>query len=209
MKIFESKQIAKIDAYTIEHEPISSVDLMERAASILFDWIAAHFPAPQNCKLFVGPGNNGGDGLALARMLAEKDYVVEVFLVRTGKQLSEDAEINMQRLKISKKVTLYEMLGIESMPWLFPDDLVIDALFGSGLSRPLEGLALSVVKAINASEAKVVAIDIPSGLMGEDNSRNNYRGIVRADFTLSFNSRSWLSYFRKMLPLLASGKFYR
>lgn len=186
MKIFESKQIAKIDTYTIEHEPISSVDLMERAASILFDWIAAHFPAPQNCKLFVGPGNNGGDGLALARMLAEKDYVVEVFLVRTGKQLSEDAEVNMQRLKISKKVTLYEMLGIESMPWLFPDDLVIDALFGSGLSRPLEGLALSVVKAINASEAKVVAIDIPSGLMGEDNSRNNYRGIVRADFTLSF-----------------------
>lgn len=186
MKIFSAKQIAEIDAYTIEHEPVSSVDLMERASGEICCWIIDRFPVPQNCKIFVGPGNNGGDGLALARMLADKNYAVEVFVLRISDKLSVDAETNLQRLRTLKNVDLYEMTSIESMPWLFKDDIVIDAIFGSGLSRQLNGLALDVVKAINASDANVISIDIPSGLMGEDNSQNNLRGIVRADFTLCF-----------------------
>ncbi|PKQ65500.1 bifunctional ADP-dependent (S)-NAD(P)H-hydrate dehydratase/NAD(P)H-hydrate epimerase [Labilibaculum filiforme] len=186
MKIFSAKQIAKIDAYTIEHEPIMSIDLMERAASKIFKWIVSHFPAPQNCKIFVGPGNNGGDGLALARMLAVKNYAVEVHVLRITDKLSTDAAKNLERLNGLNTLDLYEMSSIESMPWLFKDDIVVDAIFGSGLSRPLEGLVLDVVKAMNASEANVIAIDIPSGLMTEDNSENSGRGIVRADYTLSF-----------------------
>ncbi|MPQ46011.1 NAD(P)H-hydrate dehydratase [Marinifilum sp. N1E240] len=186
MKIFPSSLVAKIDAYTIENEPISSVDLMERATLKLFNKIVDKFPAPRNCKIFVGPGNNGGDGLALARLLAEKNYTVEVFLVKISNTLSDDAEVNLQRLKLLKAVDIYELASADAMPWLFPDDIVIDAIFGSGLSRSIEGVALEVVKAINASEAKVIAIDIPSGLMGEDNSNNNYHGIVKADITLSF-----------------------
>jgi len=186
MKIFTSKQIAKIDAYTIEHEPISSIELMERASGELFKWIVARFPAPQNCKIFVGPGNNGGDGLALARMLSDKNYTVEVFLVIISDKRSKDADANLQRLKQSSAVDLYELSSADAMPWIFSDDVVIDALFGSGLLRPLDGLALEVVKAINAGEANVISIDIPSGLMGEDNSQNSSRGIVKADFTLSF-----------------------
>jgi len=186
MKIFPSSLVAKIDAYTIENEPISSVDLMERATLKLFNKIGDKFPAPRNCKIFVGPGNNGGDGLALARLLAEKNYTVEVFLVKISNTLSDDAEVNLQRLKLLKAVDIYELASADAMPWLFPDDIVIDAIFGSGLSRSIEGVALEVVKAINASEAKVIAIDIPSGLMGEDNSNNNYHGIVKADITLSF-----------------------
>jgi NAD(P)H-hydrate epimerase len=186
MKIFSAKQIAEIDAYTIENEPIRSIDLMERAANEVCKWLMKAFPAPQNCKIFVGPGNNGGDGLALARLLAANKFSVEVFVLRIKNQLSPDAETNLERLQKMKNLDLYEMTSIDSMPWLFKDDLVIDAIFGSGLSRPLEGLALDVVTAINASDANVIAIDIPSGLMGEDNSQNNKRGIVKAKHTLSF-----------------------
>ena len=186
MKVFPSSKIAEIDAYTIEHEPIESIDLMERASSKLLSKIVEKFPAPQSCKIFVGPGNNGGDGLALARMLAEKDYKVEVFLLKISNKLSVDAEANLQRLKLVKSVAIYEIRTIEAMPWLFPDDIVIDAIFGSGLTRPVEGFTLEAIKAINTSDATVIAIDIPSGLMGEDNSSNNYSGIVQADFTLSF-----------------------
>ncbi|WP_421918372.1 NAD(P)H-hydrate dehydratase [Marinifilum sp.] len=186
MKIFPVQKIAEIDTYTIEHEPIESIDLMERASKELFKRILKKFPAPGNCKIFVGPGNNGGDGLALARMLAEKNYAVEVFIVKVTDQLSKDAEKNLQRLKLAKKVDIYEMVKVDAMPWLFPEDIVIDAIFGSGLSRPIEGLAFEVVKAINASEASVVSVDIPSGLMGEDNSKNNCHGIIKANFTFSF-----------------------
>ncbi|PKQ66081.1 hypothetical protein BZG01_12020 [Labilibaculum manganireducens] len=186
MKIFTARQIAEIDAYTIAHEPISSIDLMERAAGQIFKWITSHFPAPQSCRIFAGPGNNGGDGLALARMLADKNYAVEVFVLRINDKISAEAEVNLERIRNLNTLDLYEMTSIESMPWLFKDDIVVDAIFGSGLSRPLEELALDVVKAINNSDAKVIAIDIPSGLMGEDNSKNNLRGIVRADYTLSF-----------------------
>lgn len=186
MKIFPSARVAKIDAYTIENEPILSIDLMERAAGKLLDKVIEEFPAPRNCKIFVGPGNNGGDGLALARLLNQSSYSVEVYMLNITKKLSTDAEINLQRLKLIKTIDIYELASAEAMPWVFPDDIVIDAIFGSGLSRPLSGIALEVVKAINACEAKVIAIDIPSGLMGEDNSNNNSHGIVKADLTLSF-----------------------
>lgn len=186
MKIFESKQIAKIDGFTIEHEPIASIDLMERASEKIFQWIVKRFPAPKNCKLFIGPGNNGGDGLAVARLLAELNYSVEVFIVRISDALSVDAQANYTRLENIKSLKVYSVDSMDAMPWLFPDDIVIDAIFGTGLSRPLSGLVLDVVKAINASEAKIISIDIPSGLMGEDNSENDKRGIVKANFTLSF-----------------------
>jgi NAD(P)H-hydrate epimerase len=186
MKIFPASKIAEIDSYTIENEPIASIDLMERASTKLFKKMIKKFPAPRNCKIFVGPGNNGGDGLAVARMLAEKDYAVEVFIIKITDQLSKDAEVNLQRLKIIKTVDIYELTSVDAMPWLFPDDIVIDAIFGSGLSKPIAGMVLEVIKAINASEATVVAVDIPSGLMGEDNSKSDCQGIVKADLTLSF-----------------------
>lgn len=186
MKVFSAEQISKIDTFTIEHEPIASIDLMERASSKIYNWIVGKFPSPQNCKIFIGPGNNGGDGLAVARMLAEKNYSVEVFLLKISDKIASDAQVNLSRIQNKKNLDIYELTSIDNMPWLFPDDIVIDAVFGSGLSRPLSGLALEIVNAINASEANVVSIDVPSGLMCEDNSTNNTRGIVQADYTLSF-----------------------
>jgi len=186
MKIFSTKQIATIDAFTVEKEPISSIDLMERAAGKLCKSIIDIYPEPVCCKIFVGPGNNGGDALTLARLLAEKNYTVEVYLLKISSHLSPNAKKNLQRLKLVERIALFEIDSKESIPWIFPDDLVIDGIFGAGLSRPIAGLTFDVVTAINASEAKVVAIDIPSGLMGEDNSQNDKDGIIRSDITLSF-----------------------
>lgn len=185
MKIFSSSQIAEIDAYTIKNEPISSIDLMERASLKLHDWIVERYNRERNLKIFVGPGNNGGDGLALARMLAEVDYTVDVFILKISKQLSADCQMNLDRLKIQNTVSIFEIVKAEEFPFINRDDVVVDALFGSGLSRPLNGLVKGLVHHINDSKAEVVAVDIPSGLFGEDNSNNDLNNCIHADFTLS------------------------
>ncbi len=186
MKIFRSKQIAEIDAYTIKNEPISSIDLMERASLKLYEWIIERYHQEQSFKIFVGPGNNGGDGLALARMLADAKYSVEVYIPQISGKLSFDCQKNLDRLKNQTAVSITYITSCEMFSALDEECIVVDALFGSGLSRPLEGLVKDVVKLINDSKAEVVAIDIPSGLFGEDNSLNDLDNCIHADFTLSF-----------------------
>uniref|UniRef100_UPI00356576B7 NAD(P)H-hydrate epimerase n=1 Tax=Ancylomarina sp. TaxID=1970196 RepID=UPI00356576B7 len=160
MKIFRSKQIAEIDAYTIKNEPISSIDLMERASLKLYEWIVDRYNQDQSFKIFVGPGNNGGDGLALARMLAKANFQVEVHLVKISKNLSVDYQMNLNRLKIKNSVSIFEISNSNDFPIISEDFVVIDALFGSGLSRPLDGLVKDLVKLINDSKAEIVAVDI-------------------------------------------------
>jgi len=186
MKIFKSKQIAEIDAYTIEKEPVVSIDLMERASRKIFDWIKERFCHEQYFKILVGPGNNGGDGLALARLLAQDGFQVEVFILKVSPHLSADCQMNLDRLKIQNLVSISEISSSKDYPVIKSKDLIIDALFGSGLSRPLNGLAKGLVQAINSCKAEVIAIDIPSGLFGEDNSMNASENCIRATFTLSF-----------------------
>ncbi len=186
MKIFCSKQIAEIDAYTIQKEPIASIDLMERASLKLFEWIFEQYTLQQKFKIFAGPGNNGGDGLALARMLAEAKFEVEVYLIKISKELSPDCQINLERLNSLSHVSIYEITKLDDFPSISEKSVVIDALFGSGLSRPLSGLVKDLVKLINDSKAEIIAIDIPSGLFGEDNSSNDLTNCIHADYTLSF-----------------------
>lgn len=186
MKLFSSKQVAKIDAYTIINEPIASTDLMERASLKLFKWIVEHYTFQQGFKIFVGPGNNGGDGLALARMLVEAKFDIAVYLVRISKELSPDSQINLDRLKSLGGVPIFEISSLDDFPSISEKSVVIDALFGSGLSRPLNEFVKGLVNLINDSKAEVVAIDIPSGLFGEDNSSNDLDNCIHADYTLSF-----------------------
>ncbi|MGZ2370697.1 NAD(P)H-hydrate dehydratase [Ancylomarina sp. YFZ004] len=186
MKIFCSKQVAEIDAYTIKNEPISSIDLMERASLKLYDWIIKRYSENQNFKIIVGPGNNGGDGLALARMLAKANFQVEVYLVKISRHLSTDCQMNLDRLKNQNAVSVIEITSLENFPILMEECIVVDALFGSGLSRPLDGLVKDVVKIINDTDVEVVSIDMPSGLFGEDNSDNKLDNCIHADHTLSF-----------------------
>jgi NAD(P)H-hydrate epimerase len=184
MKFFSTAEIKAIDKYTIEHEPIPSIELMERAVKAVHSWFANHYKPNDNpIYIFCGTGNNGGDGLALARLLANK-YKVSVFMAGKHNELSSDAQVNYDRLLQTPNVLIHILDNI--LPNIPQNTIVIDALFGSGLNRPLAGYIASLVQHINGSNATVISIDIPSGLMGEDNSTNINKNIIRAAHTLSF-----------------------
>lgn len=186
MKIFTSAQIHELDKYTIENEPISSLDLMERAAKTLVQAVTKLYPPSTPVVVFAGPGNNGGDALAMARMLAEKDYEVITYLFNISGKLSPDCAANKTRLHESKSVKEFiEVVNEFEPPRLEQGMLVIDGLFGSGLNKPLAGGFASLVKYINSSPAQIVSIDVPSGLMTEDNSYNVRANIIRATTTLT------------------------
>ena len=185
MKIFPSSSIKKLDAYTIENEPIASIDLMERAATVLTKAITDRWNTETPVTIFAGPGNNGGDALAVSRLLAEKGYQVSVYLFNTKGELSPDCEANKERLADVKNVDFHEVTSQFVPPVLTVDHVVIDGLFGSGLNKPLSGGFAAVVKYINASSAQIVAIDVPSGLMGEENTFN-----IKANICLLYTSPS-------------------
>ena len=186
MKIFTSAQIHELDKFTIEKEPISSLDLMERAAKALTQAITEMYSVTTPVVVFAGPGNNGGDALAVARLMADKNYQVSVYLFNINGNLSPDCAANKQRLQENKRIRQFvEVIEEFNPPALEANMLVIDGLFGSGLNKPLAGGFASLVKYINSSPAQVVAIDIPSGLMTEDNTYNVRANIIRADHTLT------------------------
>lgn len=186
MKIFTSTQIHELDKYTIEHEPISSLDLMERAAKSMTQAITNMYPTSAPFVVFAGPGNNGGDALAVARLLAEKNYQVSVYLFNINGKLSPDCSANKDRLKDIKRIQNFiEVVEEFDPPRLEQNMVVVDGLFGSGLNKPLAGGFASLVKYINASPAQVVSIDVPSGLMNEDNTYNVLANVIRANVTLT------------------------
>ena len=185
MKIFSSDKVRDIDKYTIKNEPIESIYLMERAATALYKWYIKKFERSHNILVFTGPGNNGGDGLALSRMLAGSGYKVKVFHLAFSSKTSKNWSINRDRLIDQNKAEYNELRDIEDLPYISPDNIVIDAIFGSGLDRTVEGITAQVIGKINDSGAKIISVDIPSGLFGEDNTGNNMDNIVKADYTLT------------------------
>ena len=189
MKIFTSAQIHELDKYTIDHEPIKSIDLMERAARAITRAITSEWSNATPIVVFAGPGNNGGDALAVARMLIEQGYDVQTFLFNISGHLSEDCAVNKARLSEKKVKSFTEVTQEFDPPRLEEETLVIDGLFGSGLNKSLAGGFASLVKYINSSPAKVVSIDVPSGLMTEDNSFNVRANIIRADMTLTLGQK--------------------
>ena len=186
MKLFTTKQIATLDKFTVQHEPVSDIDLMERASLQITNWLVQHFSSEQKMIFFAGPGNNGGDALAVARQMADLDFVCEVYRMDTGKDLKGSPAINWQRLEEQGKAKLSKIGSIKDFPETGENDVMVDGLFGSGLSRPLEGLAAEIIQWLNQCTNTIIAIDIPSGLMGEDNTDNDPDKILRADFTLTF-----------------------
>lgn len=190
MKIFTGAQIHELDKYTIEHEPIKSIDLMERAAKAIVKAITETWSDDVPVVVFAGPGNNGGDALAVARILAERCYTVNVFLFNITGRLSDDCKTNKLRITESRAVKNFtEVVNEFDPPKLEKGMLVIDGLFGSGLSKPLTGGFASLVKYINQSSATVVSIDVPSGLMTEDNTYNVRANIIQADYTFTLQQK--------------------
>ena len=190
MKIFTSTQISELDNYTIEHEPIKSIDLMERASKAFTRAITEKWSRETPVVVFAGPGNNGGDALAVARMLIEQNYQVQTFLFNISSHLSANCTENKSRLCDKKgRPLLTEVTQEFDPPRLEKGMLVIDGLFGSGLNKPLAGGFASLVKYINSSPAEVVSLDIPSGLMTEDNTYNVRANIIRANVTLTLQQK--------------------
>ena len=202
MKIFTGAQIHEQDTYTIEHEPIRSIDLMERAAKAVTRVITERWDSRTPVVVFAGPGNNGGDALAVARMLGEQDYQVSVYLFNIHNKLSDECSINKKRLGDGRRVKDFIEVTLDfDPPRLTAETLVVDGLFGSGLNKPLSGGFASLVKYINQSHCRVVSIDLPSGLMTEDNTYNIRTNIIKADLTLTFGQK-------KLSMLLADNQHY-
>jgi ADP-dependent NAD(P)H-hydrate dehydratase / NAD(P)H-hydrate epimerase len=194
MKIFTSEQVRTIDAFTIENEPIASIDLMERASVQITSWLCDVFEQDTRFSFFIGPGNNGGDGLAVARMLAIRNYAVDVYILKISGKLSLDAQINLERLRKSGMVKITEIAGEKDLQTPGADFVIIDAIFGSGLKRKIEGLASGVIQKLNILPNLRISIDIPSGLFGESMKEVDRECIFRADFTLALHAPS-LSFF--------------
>jgi ADP-dependent NAD(P)H-hydrate dehydratase / NAD(P)H-hydrate epimerase len=191
LKILTSPQTKQLDQYTIEHEPIASIDLMERACRAFTDWFVQHYRQNKKIGIVCGTGNNGGDGLGIARLLVEAHYNVRVWIVRGEVKESPDFKINFERAKISR-VNLAE-ISLPSDRGLFGGrDILIDALFGSGLSRPVEGIYAQVIRCFNETNAFKIALDIPSGLMADQPSKGE---IVQAHRTISFQLPKMVFFF--------------
>lgn len=184
MKILTANQIQEWDAYTLRHEPIASIDLMERAAKQCFLWLQEQGLLQYPFTLFCGKGNNGGDGLAIARMLAERSGTVSVYILEWGQKGTEEFQTNLNKLLAYKNVQITYIQEQSEFPILSENTIVIDALFGLGISRPLKGIALQLVSHINQSGCKIISIDLPSGLPADQAAAD--WPVIHADHTLSF-----------------------
>jgi ADP-dependent NAD(P)H-hydrate dehydratase / NAD(P)H-hydrate epimerase len=186
MKILSANEIREWDAYTLQHEPISSLDLMERAAARCLEWLELHYPSSVAYSIFCGKGNNGGDGLALARMLSQKDLLLNVYILEFGHLGTEDFQANLARLHHCSNVNIHFLQSEKQFPAIGKDEIVIDALLGSGINRKMEGVTERLALHLNRSGAMIISIDIPSGMFVDSSSKGNT--VVEADHTLSFQS---------------------
>ncbi|RYY99196.1 MAG: NAD(P)H-hydrate dehydratase [Chitinophagaceae bacterium] len=185
MKIFTAEQVRAWDAATVDESGGTSLDLMERAATCCTGWLLANLPAGAPFAIFCGRGNNGGDGLAIARLLAAAGRSATAYILLPDRAGSPDFEANRERLG-GTRVAVHAIDEGGSLPRLRPGTIVVDALFGSGLNKPLEGVAAPLVAHLNDSGLPIIAIDLPSGLFMGRSSLGN--PMVQAQHTLTFGT---------------------
>ena len=183
LPLLTSPQIREADAYTIANEPITSINLMERAAKAFVGWFVNHFPDKnQAVSIYCGTGNNGGDGLAIARMLYGHHYrAINVKITRFSDNASDDFNANLKRLQ---KLPLIEIKNGDDLP-IEESPVIIDAMLGSGLNKPLSGDYKRVVQYLNSLEKTVVAVDIPTGFFAEGKIDPKAE-VLRSDLVITF-----------------------
>ena len=183
VKILNTFQIKEWDSFTIKNEPISSIVLMERACQAFVHWFQEKFDSDKAVGVFCGTGNNGGDGLGIARLLSIQGYLVSVWIIKGGAPESQDFITNRNRLP--EKIKCLEISNKPEAEIFSECSILIDGIFGSGLSRSLTGTYADVVQVINNGKAKIVAIDIPSGLFADNHSNGL---TIQADYTITFQA---------------------
>lgn len=173
MKILNASQIKELDTYTIVNEPIASLDLMERASLVFVNWFVNKFPNQDiPIYIFCGPGNNGGDGLAVARLLQQRFYNIAVYACQIGSDASKDFQKNWERLPRKTEMKIFSIWQDDYLEDLPEGGIVIDAIFGSGLNRPIEGYWASLITHLNEQPVTRVAIDVPSGLSADSHTES-------------------------------------
>ncbi len=188
MKLFSKEQIYEGDKLTTERQNISSTDLMERAGTQIFNWIHTRMQGAQvPIHIFCGIGNNGGDGLVLARHLITHGYNVITYIVNCSDKRSKDFLINYDRIKNVTKDWPKMLTCQADFPEFYADDIIVDAIFGIGLNRPPNDWVQELFQKFKASKAFTLSIDIPSGVY-TDKSVENENAAVHANYTLSFQS---------------------
>lgn len=203
MKLFSTTQTRVWDAHTIENEPIASVDLMNRASAVFANWFKRLYNDTQRpVAVFAGVGNNGGDGLAVARLLHRAFYDVRVFVCHFNGHPSPDFEA--QRKLLPSDVPLTELKQPADLPALSERTVLIDALFGSGLNRVLEGPWAELLEKLNALPNAVAAIDVPSGLLCDTFTTGP---VWRATHTFSFETPKRAFFFPENADTLGTWSF--
>ncbi len=187
MKILTSEQMANIDRRSIEAFGIPSIVLMENAALAVVEVIERHYPDAGDVAIFCGTGNNGGDGLAVARHLHNHDFVVRIFIIGERAKLDGDPQIQLricEQMEIPiEEITDDESL-LEALAHASAGDLIVDAIFGTGLTRPPAGLHAEVIRSFPEVRLPVIAVDLPSGLNGSSGDVDE--PVVEADLTVTF-----------------------
>ena len=183
MNIYTAEQIREWDQYTILNEPIRSIDLMERAAACCVEWIRRNHLNHHPFIIFCGKGNNGGDGLAIARILIHLGCQVQIYIMEEGKTGTPDFQENLHRLHPLTHQIHY-IQSLDFFPVLSEDAIIIDALFGTGLNRPLSGLFALLTDYINRNSKTIISVDMPSGLMADKTVKGET--FIHATYTLCF-----------------------
>lgn len=185
MKILSANQTRQADAYTIENEPIASIDLMERACQTFIDWFIQKFPKAEFnlVSIICGKGNNGGDGLAIARLLNNLGYDVAAWIVDLSDSASPDFKTNLERLEKIEEVNIKSVESSEDLPLFDENEILIDAIMGTGLTRPLEGELVNIVNFLNECNNIMVAVDLPTGVFSDSCTT----GVtLQANYTFTF-----------------------
>ncbi len=187
MKILSAQQIKQADNCTIQTQNISSWDLMERASSRLVENLLPLLNPSSSIYIFCGKGNNGGDGLAIARILAEKHFPVYAFILHHSPTASNDFTINLEKIKLSKVQKLKDVYSLNDLSEILPNknNICIDALLGSGVNKPISGLLRDAINFINQNFYTIISVDVPSGLY-LDNPNSSTETIIQATHTFTF-----------------------
>ncbi|MCS6933914.1 MAG: NAD(P)H-hydrate dehydratase [Chitinophagales bacterium] len=185
LKVLTAAQIREADAYTIAHEPIASIDLMERAAGAFTEILLQEYDLQgRPVAVFCGTGNNGGDGLAVARMLQHSGAQPLVIVAGDTSKSTADFQINYRRAR-DASVRIVQVENDTPFPDIDPRSIIIDALLGTGLSRPAAGIYKRCIDFINQIKRTVVSVDVPSGLYC-DRPNQQHDSIVQATLTITF-----------------------
>lgn len=184
--VLSSQQIREWDQFTLQRERIREDELMERAAGECFSFIEKQYPPNLDFFLVCGTGNNGGDGLVLARLLHLAGYSTKVFIIKTGDQPSSCFNLNLKKLESISTLPYKWISSINDFPTIPSNTLMVDALFGTGLKRPPQGLIKDLIQYMNQQSVHILSIDMPSGLYCDSSSLEHSTAIVKATITLTF-----------------------